>query len=136
MRRHDRSCPPHHLDEREPVQRGERATAATLADTFRHQRERYCALLERLANRVVPLREQRWAWIPRTDSPGQPWRQLVQVAAPTDEFSAPTKLAGQRGISSGAIEHIHFQEKEVLCRHLIEVVVEKVAEYQAEVGTG
>ena len=40
--------------------------------------------------------------------------------------------AGQRGISSGALEHIHFQEKEVLCRHLIEVVVEKVAEYQAE----
>ena len=82
------------------------ATAATLADTFRHQRERYCALLERLANRVVPLREQRWAWIPRTDSPGQPWRQLVQVAAPTDEFSAPTKLAGQRGLSLSRVEQL------------------------------
>jgi len=40
--------------------------------------------------------------------------------------------AGQRGISSGALEHIHFQEKEVLCRHLIEVVREKVEAYQAE----
>ena len=41
--------------------------------------------------------------------------------------------AGQRGISSGAIEHIHFQEKEVLCRHLIKVVEEQVEAYQAEV---
>ena len=40
--------------------------------------------------------------------------------------------AGQRGISSGAIEHIHFQEKEVLCRHLIKVVEEQVEAYQAE----
>ena len=41
-------------------------------------------------------------------------------------------LGGQRGISSGALEHIHFQEKEVLCRHLIEVVREQVAAYQAD----
>jgi len=41
--------------------------------------------------------------------------------------------AGQRGLSSGALEHIHFQEKEVLCRHLIRVVEEKVEAYKAEV---
>ena len=40
--------------------------------------------------------------------------------------------AGQRGLSSGAISHINFQEKEVLCRHLIKVVEEKVEAYQAE----
>lgn len=40
--------------------------------------------------------------------------------------------AGQRGLSSGALEHIHFQEKEVLCRHLIKVVEEKVEAYKAE----
>jgi phenylpropionate dioxygenase-like ring-hydroxylating dioxygenase large terminal subunit len=40
--------------------------------------------------------------------------------------------AGQRGISSGAISHINFQEKEVLCRHLIRVVEEKVEAYRAE----
>jgi len=34
--------------------------------------------------------------------------------------------AGQRGISSGALSHIHFQEKEILCRHLVKVVEEKV----------
>jgi len=41
---------------------------------------------------------------------------------------------GQRGISSGALEHIHFQEKEVLCRHLIKVVEETVEAYQAEMA--
>lgn len=82
------------------------ATASMLADAFRHKRQHYCSLLEQLANRVVPLREQRWAWIPRTDSPGQPWRQLVRVAAPTDEFSAATKLAGQRGLSLSRVEQL------------------------------
>jgi phenylpropionate dioxygenase-like ring-hydroxylating dioxygenase large terminal subunit len=40
--------------------------------------------------------------------------------------------AGQRGVSSGALEHIHFQEKEVLCRHLVKVVEEAVEAYNAE----
>ena len=40
--------------------------------------------------------------------------------------------AGQRGISSGALTHINFQEKEILCRHLIKVVEEKVEAYRAE----
>jgi phenylpropionate dioxygenase-like ring-hydroxylating dioxygenase large terminal subunit len=40
--------------------------------------------------------------------------------------------AGQRGLSSGALENIHFQEKEVLCRHLIEMVVARVKALQAE----
>ena len=82
------------------------ATAVTLADTFRKARERYSSLLEKLANRVVPLREKRWTWIPRTDSPGHPWRQLVMVASPTDEFSATTKLAGQRGLSLSRVEQL------------------------------
>ena len=41
--------------------------------------------------------------------------------------------AGQRGISSGALEHIHFQEKEVLCRHLIKVVEEEVLAYISKI---
>jgi len=82
------------------------ATAAALADTFRQRRERTCTLLERLANRVVPLREHRWAWIPRTDSPSQPWRQLVRIAAPTDDFSTPQKIAGQRGLSLSRVEQL------------------------------
>ena len=42
--------------------------------------------------------------------------------------------AGQRGVSSGALEHLHFQEKEVLCRHLIKVVEEEVEAYRVEKG--
>jgi phenylpropionate dioxygenase-like ring-hydroxylating dioxygenase large terminal subunit len=42
--------------------------------------------------------------------------------------------AGQRGISSGALEHVHFQEKEILCRHLVKVVEEKVEAYKREAG--
>jgi phenylpropionate dioxygenase-like ring-hydroxylating dioxygenase large terminal subunit len=40
--------------------------------------------------------------------------------------------AGQRGVSSGALEHLHFQEKEILCRHLVKVVEEMVEAYRAE----
>ncbi len=42
----------------------------------------------------------------------------------------------QQGLSSGALEHVHLQEKEVMLRHLIEVVKEDVAAYQAEVEAG
>lgn len=42
--------------------------------------------------------------------------------------------AGQRGLSSGAIEHVHFMEKEILCRHLIKVVEDTVEAYKAETG--
>jgi phenylpropionate dioxygenase-like ring-hydroxylating dioxygenase large terminal subunit len=44
-------------------------------------------------------------------------------------------IGGQRGISSGALEHVHFQEKEVLCRHLIKVVEETVEAYKAEMDS-
>ncbi len=40
--------------------------------------------------------------------------------------------AGQRGLSSGALEHIHFQTQEALCRHLFNGVRDAVAAYQTE----
>jgi phenylpropionate dioxygenase-like ring-hydroxylating dioxygenase large terminal subunit len=40
--------------------------------------------------------------------------------------------AGQRGIARGTIEQVHFQDHEMLLRHLYETVQEKVAEYVAE----
>jgi phenylpropionate dioxygenase-like ring-hydroxylating dioxygenase large terminal subunit len=39
--------------------------------------------------------------------------------------------AGQRGLSSGALEHIHFQSQEALCRHLINNVMDMVEAYKA-----
>lgn len=40
--------------------------------------------------------------------------------------------AGQRGLNSGALEHIHFQTQEALCRHLYNMVEAAVQHYQAE----
>ena len=39
-------------------------------------------------------------------------------------------IAAQRGLSSGALDHVHFQEHEVLCRHLMYGVATKVREWQ------
>lgn len=44
--------------------------------------------------------------------------------------------AGQRGLNSGAIEKIQFQDHEMLLRHLYETVQEKVGEYRAEQEAG
>lgn len=59
------------------------------------------------------------------------------------EFSMATALdihsedrgvieAGQRGLNSGALEYIHFQSQEVLCRHLFNQVDAKVQAYKQE----
>ena len=40
--------------------------------------------------------------------------------------------AGQRGLSSGVLKHIHFQSMEVLCRHLFVTVDERVSAYARE----
>lgn len=42
--------------------------------------------------------------------------------------------SGQRGIGGGALEYIHFQEQEILCRHFVKVVEEKVEAFKAEVA--
>jgi hypothetical protein len=44
--------------------------------------------------------------------------------------------AGQRGLSSGALEHIHLQQQEVLLRHLMYHVDAKVQAYKAEKARG
>ena len=40
--------------------------------------------------------------------------------------------AGQRGLNSGALTHIHFQQQEILLRHLMYHVDAKVQVYQTE----
>jgi phenylpropionate dioxygenase-like ring-hydroxylating dioxygenase large terminal subunit len=39
--------------------------------------------------------------------------------------------AGQKGLSSGALEHIHFMSQEVLCRHFFKQVDSRVQAYKA-----
>jgi phenylpropionate dioxygenase-like ring-hydroxylating dioxygenase large terminal subunit len=43
--------------------------------------------------------------------------------------------AGQRGLNSGALEHIHLQSQEVLLRHFIHNVDAKVRAYKAELAS-
>jgi phenylpropionate dioxygenase-like ring-hydroxylating dioxygenase large terminal subunit len=61
-------------------------------------------------------------------------RETVMVTA-RDVHSEDVAVieAGQRGLSSGALEHIHFQTQESLCRHLFNMVEAAVKAYQAEV---
>jgi hypothetical protein len=42
--------------------------------------------------------------------------------------------AGQRGLSSGALQYIHFQSQEALCRHFFNVVDAAVQTYKAAVA--
>jgi phenylpropionate dioxygenase-like ring-hydroxylating dioxygenase large terminal subunit len=43
---------------------------------------------------------------------------------------------GQRGLNSGALQYVHFQENEVLLRHLMHHVDAKVQAYKAEIAGG
>lgn len=43
-----------------------------------------------------------------------------------------TIASAQRGIESGALQHVNFQEQEVLCRHLLASVQKQVADHLAE----
>ncbi len=42
--------------------------------------------------------------------------------------------AGQRGLAGGWLDKVHFQNHEMLLRHLYETVVEMVEDYRAETG--
>lgn len=44
--------------------------------------------------------------------------------------------AGQRGLNSGALKHIHLQSQEILIRHLMHNVNAKVRAYQADPSAG
>jgi hypothetical protein len=41
-------------------------------------------------------------------------------------------IAAQRGLDSGALQHVHFQDQEVMCRHLYLSVENMVRDYLAE----
>jgi len=40
--------------------------------------------------------------------------------------------AGQQGLASGALRHIHFQSQEVLCRHFFHSIDRAVQAYEAK----
>lgn len=75
-------------------------------------------------------------WINEDKTPAVRYGREFGMALTRDIHSEDISVieAGQRGISSGALEHIHFQEQEVLCRHLYMMVDKAVREYKAEQG--
>ena len=75
-------------------------------------------------------------WINDDQTAGTRYAREFTMATTRDIHSEDVAViqAGQRGLASGALEHIHFQEQEVLCRHLYMMVAKAVAEYKAEQG--
>jgi hypothetical protein len=73
-------------------------------------------------------------WIGEDDTASTRFAREYTMAMTRDIHAEDVAViqAGQRGLSSGALSHIHFQEKEILCRHLIKVIEEKVERYKAE----
>lgn len=78
------------------------AAAARVIDELSTHRERVARALVQIANRVVPLRDRRWTWHPRTDVPS------CHVLCQTDPGTEPGRrlIAGQRGISHRRIAQI------------------------------
>ncbi len=88
---------------------------------------------------VVPLGPEksrgiiRIYWVGEDETASTRYAREAAVATVRDIHSEDVAViqAGQRGLSSGALDFVHFQEKEILCRHLISVVEGEVAAYQA-----
>ncbi|MBW8783065.1 MAG: aromatic ring-hydroxylating dioxygenase subunit alpha, partial [Novosphingobium sp.] len=75
-------------------------------------------------------------WVGEDANASERFAREYALATIRDIHSEDISLieAGQRGLSSGALSHIHFQEMEALCRHLFLSVDERVEDYKAEHG--
>ena len=75
-------------------------------------------------------------WVGQDGSASQRYAREYVMGTLRDVHSEDRGIicAGQRGLSSGAIKHIHFQTHESLCRHLYNTVNEMVEAYKAERG--
>jgi phenylpropionate dioxygenase-like ring-hydroxylating dioxygenase large terminal subunit len=73
-------------------------------------------------------------WVGEDDSASERFAREYLMAALRDVHAEDRNVivAGQKGLSSGALKHIHFQTQEVLCRHLYKTVDAMVVAYRAE----
>jgi phenylpropionate dioxygenase-like ring-hydroxylating dioxygenase large terminal subunit len=73
-------------------------------------------------------------WVGEDDSASRRFAREYAMATALDIHSEDRSVieAGQRGLSSGALTHIHFQSQEVLCRHLFNEIDQRVQAYKAE----
>jgi phenylpropionate dioxygenase-like ring-hydroxylating dioxygenase large terminal subunit len=70
-------------------------------------------------------------WIGDDDNASRRFAREYVMASARDIHAEDRAVieAGQRGLSSGALEHLHFQSQEVLCRHLFQTVDDAVRAY-------
>ncbi|MFT3968648.1 MAG: aromatic ring-hydroxylating dioxygenase subunit alpha [Sphingobium sp.] len=73
-------------------------------------------------------------WIGEDGSASERFAREYLMATARDIHAEDRSVieAGQRGLGSGALRHIHFQTQEVLCRHLFRSVDAAVERYKAE----
>ena len=74
-------------------------------------------------------------WIGDDDSAAERWERETIAAtlrAIHDEDRSIIE-AGSRGLKSGALDHVHFQKHEVMCRHLHMTLHRMIETYQSEV---
>jgi phenylpropionate dioxygenase-like ring-hydroxylating dioxygenase large terminal subunit len=75
-------------------------------------------------------------WIGEDDSASKRFAREYVTATALDIHAEDRAVieAGQRGLNSGALDYIHFQSQEVLCRHFFHAVDEMVNAYKAQAG--
>jgi phenylpropionate dioxygenase-like ring-hydroxylating dioxygenase large terminal subunit len=73
-------------------------------------------------------------WIGEDDTASKRFAREYAMASTRDIHTEDRAVieAGQRGLNSGALQYIHFQEQEVLCRHLYESVNDMVEAYKTQ----
>ena len=74
-------------------------------------------------------------WTGEDDSASRRYAREFSMAVARDVHAEDRAVieAGQRGLASGALKHIHFQSQEVLCRHLFHAVNDRVEAYRAHI---
>jgi phenylpropionate dioxygenase-like ring-hydroxylating dioxygenase large terminal subunit len=72
-------------------------------------------------------------WVGKDDSASKRFAREFSMVGARDVHAEDVEVieAGQRGLSSGALEHMHFQSQEVLLRHLFRNVDDRVQAYKA-----
>ncbi|MCB1228587.1 MAG: type V CRISPR-associated protein Cas12b, partial [Verrucomicrobiales bacterium] len=100
------------LAEAEVIATNAAALQAKVAKEANELRQRLEQAVERLANRVVPLRDNTWRWIAfGTDPRGKP---LHQLAADGEKQEERPWLRGQRGLSLNRIEQLEIFRRGIL----------------------
>lgn len=94
--------------------------------------------IQHFSHTVMPLSATRsrgifrFYWIGEDENASERFAREYAMASGRDIHAEDRAVieAGQRGLSSGALKHIHFQEQEVLCRHFFREVDSRVQAYK------